>query len=156
MKECFRIELGNTGENKDSLINFIKDNDTSRVTLFATSDIEDSKSSNYIPSVNLPVLVALVEQKDKYVLFDGNFLTAVRYPRYSEIKLVLDEAIMSGKVDFCNVRIGFTRAMDSNSARDYLISNYYCNIYLLDKDSRKEYFSLLSNFSESEMQNYRY
>lgn len=62
MKECFRVELGNTGENKDRLINFIKDNDTLRVILFATSDIEDSKSSSYIPSVNLPVLVALVEQ----------------------------------------------------------------------------------------------
>ncbi len=151
IKECFRVVLGNTNDNKESLINVIQDNDTLRVTLFATNDIADSESNKYIPSCNLPVLVALAEQKDKYLLFDGNFLTAVRYPRYSEVKLVLDEAVKSSKVGFCNERISFTRTMNSNSARDYLLSDYSCNIYLLDNNSRKEFFKLLSKITESEI-----
>src|SRR5471032_3384 len=84
------------------------------------------------------------------VVFDGAFLSAARYPRYSEVRLLLDAAVASDKVFFTERRAPFTSKKTNIDALGTLH-----NLGAFEKlttTSRSRYFSLLSNLTEAELQ----
>lgn len=145
-KPSFRLELGNTTQNKDTLIKKIEDPNTVKVTLFATK--REVLGNTF--EINLPLVVALVETNTNYLLFDGLFLTAARNPRYYEVKRVLDEAIQSTKVNYCSKPVEYTRDLNEDLVVKYLMNESNNSSYLLTADSRRSYFAILSNITEEQ------
>ena len=143
-KPSFRFELGNTTQNKDALIEKIKDPNTVKVTLFATK--REVLANTF--ETNLPLVVALVETNTNYLLFDGLFLTAARNPRFYEVRSVLDEAIRTTKVNYCSKPVEYTRDLNEDLVVKYLINESNNSSYLLTVDSRKSYFAILSDITE--------
>jgi len=143
-KSSFRFELGNTTQNKEALIEKIKDPNTVKVTLFAT---KREVLANTFES-NLPLVAALVETNTNFQLFDGLFLTAARNPRFYEVRSVLDEAIRTTKVDYCSKPVEYTRDLNEDLVVKYLINESNNSSYLLTVDSRKSYFAILSDITE--------
>jgi hypothetical protein len=143
--KVFRYENKDSGTNENTIISLIKDANTKRICFFASSTISDESNSN------LPLMVALAEYVipcigSIHVVFDGNFLTAARRPRYLEVKRVLDKAEMSGKAFFCIDRVPFTSNSSPEVATEQLLSSQ--RLELLTADTRKHYFALLSNIAE--------
>ena len=146
-KPSFRNELGNTSDNKNALINKIKDPDTVKVTLFATK--REVLANTF--ETNLPLVVALVETNTNYLLFDGNFLNAVRTSRFYEVRSVLDEAIQTTKVAYCSKPVEYTRDLHEDLVVKYLINESNNSSYLLTADSGRSFFAILSNITEKEL-----
>lgn len=143
-KPSFRFELGNTTQNKDALIEKIKDPNTVKVTLFATK--REVLANTF--ETNLPLVAALVETNTNFLLFDGLFLTAARNPRFYEVRSVLDEAIRTTKVNYCSKPVEYTRDLNEDLVVKYLINESNNSSYLLTVDSRKSYFAILSDITE--------
>lgn len=145
----------NTGEKLAEILALLRDPSVERVTFFATplapgegyGDADGAES-------NLPEMVALVEGKfagmvDNVIVLDGAFLTAARIPRYREVRELLDEAQESGKIFFSKTRAPFTSGLKANEAASVL-SNLG-PLKHFTAASRAEYFSLLSNLTETEL-----
>lgn len=141
---------GNTTENCINLIEYIKRPECIQVLLFATHNKPTPGFSREDgPETNLPLMgaILLVELEDfnAYVIFDGLFLTAQRYPRYKEVKEVLDAAVISDKAYFINIPVPFTSTWGPVGAVDQLLP---LPRQELTPDSRKNFFKLLCNISE--------
>ncbi|WP_198430910.1 hypothetical protein [Pseudomonas tolaasii] len=131
----------------------IRDNKCDEIILFASveNDLgdEEARWNN-----NLPLVVALAKYiiphvDSVLVVFDGMFLTAARYPRYGEVRNLLDVAVTSDKVYYSGQRAPLTSEMTPDEAVSTLID--LGSIQPLTVESRAEYFSLLSNFTEDEL-----
>lgn len=148
-----RYTTASTQQNLEAILSMLKNPDLSRVFLFATPEDEVAgfNSKNDGPDTNLPLVAALVELAPKgvrpiYVVYDGCFLTAVRPPRYGEVRLVLNEAVASGKAFYCTERVPFTSSLAAEEAAEVMLN---CGEFLpLDASGRTRYFSLLSNCTE--------
>jgi hypothetical protein len=148
-----RYENKNTTENLSAFVGLINSPCAKKVTLFASptgKTAEMSRSDG--PETNLPLVSAIVEYDipkvdTVAVVFDGLFLTAARYPRYGEIRHLLDVAEQSNNVSFSEVRAPFTSSLSPEDAVTTLQS--LTPVKPLTPDTRAEYFSLLSNLSET-------
>ncbi|MGC0293079.1 hypothetical protein ACPIMS_18545 [Acinetobacter baumannii] len=143
---------GNTTENCINLIEYIKMPECIQVLLFATHNKPTPGfSRDDGPETNLPLMGAIVlvelEEFNAYVIFDGLFLTAQRYPRYREVKEVLDAAVTSDKAYFINIPVPFTSSWGPVGAVDQLI---HLPREKLTSESRRNYFNLLCNLTEKQ------
>lgn len=153
-----RYLRGSTGDHASALINLLSDGNSKRVVFFASPLEPDSSFSNSYdgPESNLPLMAALVEYQipgveQITIVFDGLFLTAARYPRYREIRSVLDVAVLSNKSWFSKIRAPFTGSNTPEAAATTL--GAHCNdLIQLTVTTRARYFSLLSNLTEIELE----
>ena len=126
--------------------------DTIKVTFFATVKEATFNGCTYGEDLNLPLMIALIEQNEKIILHDGVFLTAARIPRYLEVKAVLDEAIVSNKAAYCNESVKCTSKKSEEDAVEYLLNKSNGKRFMFDQLTRPVYFSLLSSITEDELQ----
>lgn len=145
----------NTSYKLKSIIAAIRDPRVARITLYATpsSPTEDYSDLDGAEA-NLPEVAALatgtfIGDAPIDVVFDGAFLTAARYPRYAEVRTLLDEAEKSGKVYFSTERVPFTA--NKSDCEAAAIMRTKAKLTLLTNQTRASYFSLLSNVTEKEI-----
>ncbi|WP_151828394.1 hypothetical protein [Acinetobacter oleivorans] len=141
---------GNTTENCSTLKKYISMPECIQVLLFATHNKPTPGfSRDDGPETNLPLMGAIIllelQEFNAYVIFDGLFLTAQRYPRYKEVKEVLDAAVTSDKTYFIDISVPFTSTWGPVGAVDQLLP---LPRQKLTPDSRKNFFKLLCNISE--------
>ncbi|MGJ8686393.1 MAG: hypothetical protein ACSHWQ_02860, partial [Spongiibacteraceae bacterium] len=86
-----RHSTGSTDQNAAALIKQMQ-SDRADVRLFATHRDEKGGYDNDGdgPSVNLPLVSALVHDGKRWVVYDGNLLNAARGPRRAEVREMLD------------------------------------------------------------------
>lgn len=153
-----RFNNQSTGMNAEALISMLKDAKCEEVCLYAT---ESKTSANpeaiECNSENLPLMAAIATYKipcvgEIIVLFDGVFLTAARWPRYTEVRAVLDEAQQSKKTKFCTKPVSFTSALDPYKAVQSL-KDHGCLIDFSAK-TRPQFFSMLSNLTEAQYEHF--
>ncbi|WP_248916030.1 hypothetical protein [Pseudomonas moorei] len=144
---ALRYDVKSTSVNVRALCDMIRDGNSDQIILFASErNKPDDEDDN-----NLPLVAALVQYTiphigHVYVVFDGVFLTAARYPRYLEVRDLLELAETSGKVFFCQQPVPLTSSLPPEQAVETMKASG--SIKLLDVSSRASYFSLLSHFSE--------
>ncbi|HCU74632.1 hypothetical protein IIQ44_20260 [Acinetobacter oleivorans] len=141
---------GNTTQNCSYLLDYINMPECIQVLLFATKKTpEPGFSRDDGPETNLPLMGAILlvelQEFNAYVIFDGLFLTAQRYPRYREVQEILDAAVSSDKAYFINISVPFTASWGPVGAVDQLLP---LPREKLTSDSRKNFFKLLCNISE--------
>ncbi|WP_229999669.1 hypothetical protein, partial [Pseudomonas carnis] len=148
-----RYATKSTSDNVWALCDLIRDNKCDEIILFASvgNDLDDEEARW---DNNLPLVVALAKYiiphvDSVLVVFDGVFLTAARPPRYGEVRNLLDVAIASDKIYYSGQRAPLTSEMTPDQAVSTLIN--LGSIQPLTVESRAEYFSLLSNFTEDEL-----
>ncbi len=151
----YSTRSANTGDKLACLLSTIADSNVEQVMLFATPREATSDYSNSdAAEANLPEVAALAigtfAGAKVAVVFDGAFLSAARYPRYSEVRELLDAAVASEKVYFTERRAPFTSQKNNIDALATLHS--LGPFEKLTTTSRSRYFSLLSNVSEAEIQ----
>lgn len=136
-----RFPNGSTSDNAKKLMEEISRSNTD-VRLFATHKRAqsgfDPQTSG--PESNLPLLVAMVNDGRRIVVFDGCFLTAAREPRAAEVAMVLDHAVSDGNVLFGVDPVDFTAGMTAEDAAQYLGS---IPTMRLDKASRPKYSKMI-------------
>lgn len=150
-----RYEWKSTLANLETLLALINKESVNKITLFATQGTPtDSYSENSDgPETNLPLVSALAELdlpgfKPLRLVFDGLILTAQRRSRYLEVRDLLDVAVASGKVYFSATTVPFTSTNTPDEAADVMQATG--PQVLLDEQSRRQYFSMLSSVSEEE------
>ena len=148
MLSC-RYSIASTSENLRTLCDVIRDKSCNRVVLFATVETDPSSESD----INLPLVAAVAEYslpivKSIFFVFDGEFLTAARYPRFSEVQDLKDIAQESGKVLYCESRVPLTAGMEASQAAEVLLSAG--PVLPFSAESRPKYFKLLSWLSEEQ------
>ena len=153
MMVSLRYATKSTSDNVWALCDLIRDNKCDEIILFASvgNDLDDEEARW---DNNLPLVVALAKYiiphvDSVLVVFDGVFLTAARSARYGEVRELLDVAIASDKVYYSGQRAPLTGEMTPDQAVSTLIN--LGSIQPLTVESRAEYFSLLSNFTEDEL-----
>lgn len=145
-----------TLENLLALVGLINNPCSKKVVLFASPDSKAPEMSpSDGPENNLPLLAAFVEYEipkidSVVVIFDGLFLTAARYPRYDEVRELLDLAQKSDKVFFSETRAPFTSSLSAEDAAKTLQS--LLPIKRLTPETRADYFSLLHTWTEARYQ----
>ncbi|MFO1878966.1 hypothetical protein QOT71_12045 [Pseudomonas aeruginosa] len=148
---ALRYSNSSTSDNVRALCDIIRDPKCERVTLFGT--VKEVSAPGEQPP-NLPLMAATavysIPSVDQVqVVFDGQFLTAVRYPRYLDVRDVLDVAVAAGNVYFSGERAPLTEAMSPEDAAEAL--GNLGDLKLLDAGSRGSYFSLLSGMTEQQL-----
>lgn len=153
MMVSLRYATKSTSDNVWALCDLIRDNKCDEIILFSSvgNDLDDEEARW---DNNLPLVVALAKYiiphvDSVLVVFDGAFLTAARPARYGEVRNLLDVAIASDKVYYSGQRAPLTSEMTPEEAVSTLIN--LGSIQPLTVESRAEYFSLLSNFTEDEL-----
>ena len=148
-----RYATKSTSDNVWALCDLIRDNKCDEIILFASvgNDIEDEEArwNNNLPLVAALAKYIIPHVDSVLVIFDGVFLTAARSARYGEVRELLDVAIASDKVYYSGQRAPLTSEMTPDEAVSTLIN--LGSIQPLTVESRAEYFSLLSNFTEDEL-----
>lgn len=145
----------NTSERLKCILSTIADAKVKQVILFATPRVATLDYSNSDGSeANLPEVAALAfgtfAGTEVVAVFDGAFLSAARYPRYSEVRQLLDAAVDSDKVYFAEGQAPFT---SSKSDDDALATLQGLGPFeKLTTTSRSRYFALLSNVTEGDLQ----
>lgn len=143
----------NTGDKLAMILAAIRDGNVTNIVLFATpTGPTENYSDQDGPETNLPWVAALVNGTfiqgiALTVVVDGPFLTAVRIPRYLEVKKMMDEAEASDKVFFSRERAPFTSSLSPEAAAAELAKAG--PVEALTSASRTRFFSLLSNVTES-------
>jgi hypothetical protein len=84
-----------------------------------------------------------------FVVFDGLFLTAVRQPRCSELRELLDVA-QECRARFCTLPAPFTSSLEPAAAVRKLLD--VGPSMSLAGSGRAKYFSLLSNLTEKDFE----
>lgn len=148
-----RYATKSTSDNVWALCDLIRDKKCDEIILFASEknnfDDDEGEYDN-----NLPLVVALAKYiiphvDSVFVVFDGPFLTAARYPRYLEVRDLLDVAVASDKIFYSERRAPLTSEMTPDQAVSTLIE--LGPIKPLTANSRADYFALLSNFTEEQL-----
>lgn len=151
----YSTRSANTSDKLKCILSTIADAHVEQVILFATPRETTSEYSTLdAAEANLPEVAALAfgtfAGAEVAVVFDGAFLSAARYPRYSEVRLLLDAAVASDKVFFTERRAPFT---SQKTNIDALATLHSLGAFeKLTTTSRSRYFSLLSNVTEAELQ----
>ncbi len=137
-----------------AILTILNDIKIDRVIFFA-SPVQPN--GNYSQScdgdeVNLPMVAALAEVNlpciaPVYIVFDGRFLTAVRRPRYLDVRELLDAAISSEKSFFSQERAPFTSSLSAEEAAREMLK--LGPLVQLTTATRAAYFELLSSIPES-------
>jgi hypothetical protein len=150
-----RFSADSTYRNRDTLIELIFNDVCDEIRLFGSPrEITPAYSERGDgPESNLPLLAACCRYNiaglvQGYILFDGLVMTAARQPRAREVAELLDQAQMSGKVSFGVQSADFTSSLDPDAALKALLS---IPTVQLTKDTRAQYFALLSNVSEHQI-----
>lgn len=137
----------NTSQNLDITIALLGNPDCTQLRLFASPTTDTGAGR----STNLPILTALAIMDApgglQYVIHDGMFLTAARYPRYREVKFLLDRAEDHTKVWVGIERAPFTDDMAPADAASALMAIPVQN---LTAATRKSFFGLLCSLTEAE------
>lgn len=148
-------QSANTGDKLKSILSAVTDPKVEQIILFATptKPTEDHSDSDGADT-NLPEVAALakgtIAGADVAVVFDGAFLSAARIPRYLEVKTLLDAAVESEKVYFASNRVPFT---SGKTAADAATTFQSLGPFVkLTAATRPQYFSLLSNLTEAQLQ----
>ncbi|QHC93036.1 hypothetical protein [Pseudomonas chlororaphis] len=146
-----RYDAKATSENLWTICELIRDRKCDEIILFASekNNLEEEEYNN-----NLPLVVALAKYiipnvDSVFVVFDGVFLTAARYPRYLEVRDLLNVAEASDKVFYSELRAPITIGMTPDNAVATL--SELGEIKPLTPNTRADYFSLLSSFTESQL-----
>lgn len=138
---AMRFQHGSTSDNVNTLIREIS-RPGADVRLFATHRHSqggfDPRTSG--PESNLPLLVSLVFDGRRSIIFDGFFLTAARMERAAEVALVLNHAVADGNVVFGTVPVDFTADMTADEAEEYLKS---IPTMRLDEKSRPKFSKMI-------------
>ena len=136
-----RFKGGSTSDNANLLIAEIS-RPLTDVRLFATHKHAhsgfDPQTSG--PESNLPLLVAMVNDGRRTIVFDGCFLTAAREPRAAEVAMVLDHAVSNGNALYGVEPVDFTGGMSAEDAAQYLTS---IPTMRLDKATRPKFSNMI-------------
>lgn len=148
---ALRYSGHSTSDNVRTLCDIIRDPKCERVTLFGTVKEVPAPGE---PDPDMPLVAATAVYSipgiaQIQVVFDGQFLSAVRYPRYLDVRDVLDVAVEAGNVYFSGERAPLTEALSPEDAATVL--GNLGDVKLLDASSRASYFSLLSGFTERQL-----
>lgn len=143
-----RCEVVNTSKYVDNICSVIEDPKCTKVILIATVKEDEAREQ----AMDLPQLVAVgvydIPVVDKlYLIFDGTNLSVARYPRYLEVRDILDVAQKTDKVFYCEARAPLTSDLDDKATLYTLLAAPHRP---LNVESRPAYFELLSNFTEEE------
>lgn len=147
-----RHQNTSTNLNAQTLIGLLNDPNCVEVRLFASPwKVTAEFSQRDGTDNNLPLVAALATYKipgvsDVHVVFDGLFLTTARRPRFLEVRDVLDAAQACGKASYCATPVPFTSALSPEKAVELLTQQG--PVQPFTEDTRKDYFKLLSHFSE--------
>ncbi|POH71561.1 hypothetical protein [Arthrobacter glacialis] len=130
-----------SASNEAALLQVFATNTFRKVIFFASPDTGGSR--------NWPLMAVLVEdQSGELDVYDGDFLTATRYPRYLEVKAVLDAAQASnGNVFYATAPLPFTSGKGEDAAALDMLS---VQTDVFDRSTRANYFKLLSRLSEKQ------
>lgn len=146
---------GSTSYNCSALLAALDHPQLVRAILFASPETAGTPRHSREAETNLPLLSALVEIAIEpiallRVVFDGEFLTAQRYPRYQEVRDVLDRAVSNGRVHFAPKPVDFTAALSCEEAAEALLAAG--PFVKLDAETRPTFFRLLSTLTEQQFQ----
>ncbi|KXK67606.1 hypothetical protein BC89_30525 [Pseudomonas monteilii] len=136
-----------SASNEAALLEVFANNTFRRVIFFASPDEGGSRSDG--SESNWPLMAVLVEdQAGDLGVYDGDFLTATRYPRYLEVKTVLDAAQASkGTVLYAKAPLPFTSGKSPEAAAQDMLS---VQTDVFDQSTRANYFKLLSRLTEKQ------
>lgn len=136
-----------SASNEAALLQVFATNTFRKVIFFASPDTGGSRKDGY--ETNWPLMAVLVEdQSGELDVYDGDFLTATRYPRYLEVKAVLDAAQASnGNVFYATAPLPFTSGKGANAAALDMLS---VQTDVFDQSTRANYFKLLSRLTEKQ------
>ena len=156
MIKAFRSKENPTDVNAKNILNLLDDSNLKKLILLASEIPQSTTDKNF--SANLPNIFVLAEYNLKlyeiidistiYIVFDSPyFLTVARDNRYREVKPVLDNAQNNDKVFFCTKRCPFTNKLSPSEATHKILElkDYFKKF---TPETRKEYFSLISNVPE--------
>jgi hypothetical protein len=149
-----RFTNSSTSDNRDVLLNVIRDPHCKRVRLFASGDpFSPAFRCASGPDTNVPLVSALATYDicgidEVTILFDGLFLTAARPPRLGEVQAVLDAAQASAKAEFCSVMAPLTANLEPDAAAELLFA--LGPVEPLTAESRALYFLVLSPVATEE------
>ncbi|MFI8480154.1 hypothetical protein ACIGCM_06245 [Pseudomonas sp. NPDC078700] len=148
---ALRYSNSSTSDNVRVLLDIIRDPKCDRVTLFGTvrEVPAPGEQDPNMPLVAATVVYSIPGIDQIQVVFDGEFLTAVRYPRYLEVRDLLDVAVAAGNVYFSGERAPLTKALSPEHAA--MVLGDLGDLKLLDAGSRASYFSLLSGLTEQQL-----
>jgi len=148
---ALRYTNRSTSDQVRVLCDIIRDPKCERVTLFGTVKEAPTpeEADPDMPLVAATAVYSIPGIAQVQVVFDGQFLTAARYPRYLDVRDVLDVAVAAGNVYFSGERAPLTEALSPEEAATVLGS--LGDVRLLDAGSRASYFSLLSGFTEQQL-----
>lgn len=138
-----------TVSNQKALLDVLANNTYRQVILFASPNVGGSLLNDG-PDINWPLMAALVETaQGELEVYDGVFLTAARYPRYQEVKSVLDaaETASNGNVMYATAPLPFT---SSKSADDAASDMRSAKTDIFNKSTRAKFFKLLSRLTEEQ------
>jgi len=128
-KSFLREPILNTSAYADKIIEYINNKDTLHLTFFSANKV-----------------AVLIEQKRKYIIFDGTVINNNHSTRTKELDKVLSKAIQSNISYYCSKEAKYTAGMIPSLAIEYLL-NHICNnansIFLLDKNNSEIYKKLV-------------
>jgi len=151
-----RYDNTSTDANLAAITGLIKSKEVKKVIFFSSpSELTDNATNADGPNTNFPLVSVLVLYEipniaSLYILFDGCFLTAQRYPRYCEVRDLLDVALAKGNVFFSTQTVDFTSGKPADVAVNELLS--IDSLEPLDETTRADYFSKLCVLTEEQMQ----
>jgi hypothetical protein len=146
-----------THANAKNILNLLADDNLKKLILLASEIPQTISDKNF--SSNLPGIFVLAEYKflklyeiidiaSIHIVFDSRFFLSTRInSRYAEVKPVLDKAENDERVFFCTKRCPFTYELSPSEAVNKILElkDYFKKF---TSETRKEYFSLISNFTE--------
>ncbi|MDH0760349.1 hypothetical protein N5C70_27190 [Pseudomonas juntendi] len=134
-----------SASNEAALLQVFATNTFRKLIFFASPDTGGARKDG--SEKNWPLMAVLVEdQLGELDVYDGDFLTATRYPRYLEVKAVLDAAEASGgTVLFATQPLPFTSGKSADAAAADMLS---VQTDVFNTSTRPTYFKLLSRMSE--------
>ncbi|AGN82314.1 MULTISPECIES: hypothetical protein [Pseudomonas] len=152
--EINRKTSSDTDTNLKALLDVFAQNNFQTVIFFASPTVGGSDHDG--PDTNWPLMAALVQTlQGNYDIYDGLFLTAKRYPRYMEVKSLLDAAVAvsNGSVHYAPAPLPFTAGKTEEDALAMMLS---VQTKVFDQDSRADYFRLLSRVTEKQLAEMNY
>lgn len=149
-----RYANSSTTRNLSSLVTLLNDPNCKEVVLYATAStpMQDFSESDG-PDNNLPLVAAIAKYvipgiSDVFVLFDGLFLTAARFPRFLEVQDLMNVAQESGKAAFFLGQAPFTSSFEPVDAVKSLLG--LGQLTPFSQTNRAKFFALLSRIPEAQ------
>lgn len=141
----FNSSTLSTGQIGAALLDYIRDPKCEKIALFVTERSDDQQDSPWLMAV---VTYQIPHVEPVHVLMDGYVLSAARYPRYMEVRDVLDAGEKAGKVWFCSVPAPFTQDLPADKSISVLQG--LGSLTQLNASTRPQLFLLLSTLTEAQ------